>query len=420
MTGVSWYEAAAYAEFRDMSLPTVYHWASAATGYGVSGSIVELSNFAEAPAPVGRHDGMNLFGTYDMAGNAREWVWNEVAPGNDRYILGGAWNDPAYKFFEIDARSPLDRSSGNGFRLALHDDPAAVAQLTQPIEPVTRDYRQEQPVADDVFEFYRSQYAYDPAPLDAVGEGQDDSAEHWTREVVNVRAAYDNERLPMVLALPKGVSPPYQAVVSFPGSGAVGGESPEYFPENMDYILQSGRAALLPVYFGTYERTTNNRVMTFPDETQSYRDWVIRQMKDARRAVDFLTDRADIDSDRIAYLGYSWGGEAGPLVLALEPRLRAGIFVVGGFWLGRSLPEVDPFNFAPRVKVPVLMLNGEQDFIFPKSSSQEPMFDLLGTPKEDKVHTVIPDAGHSIEGTHRSRVMREILDWLDKYLGPVN
>ena len=37
-------------------------------------------------------------------------------------------------------------------------------------------------------------------------------------------------------------------------------------------------------------------------------------------------------------------------------------------------------NFAPRVKVPVLMLNGRFDFFGPTAISQEPMFKLLGTP----------------------------------------
>jgi hypothetical protein len=43
-------------------------------------------------------------------------------------------------------------------------------------------------------------------------------------------------------------------------------------------------------------------------------------------------------------------------------------------------PEVDPINFAPRVKTPLLMLNGRDDFTFPIETSQEPLFRLLGTP----------------------------------------
>ena len=44
------------------------------------------------------------------------------------------------------------------------------------------------------------------------------------------------------------------------------------------------------------------------------------------------------------------------------------------------------------------MLNGRFDFIFPTASSQEPMFRLLGTPKEHK-RRVVYDTGHDIRRT---------------------
>jgi hypothetical protein len=62
------------------------------------------------------------------------------------------------------------------------------------------------------------------------------------------------------------------------------------------------------------------------------------------------------------------------------------------------------------------MLNGRYDDIFPLESSQRPMFHLLGTPRADKKH-VIYEAGH--EDFPRKESVRETLDWLDKYLGPV-
>ena len=36
------------------------------------------------------------------AGNVKEWSWNEAAH-HKRYILGGAWREPAYMFHEADA-----------------------------------------------------------------------------------------------------------------------------------------------------------------------------------------------------------------------------------------------------------------------------------------------------------------------------
>jgi hypothetical protein len=56
------------------------------------------------------------------------------------------------------------------------------------------------------------------------------------------------------------------------------------------------------------------------------------------------------------------------VMVAMEDRLRAGLLIAAGFHLQKCLPEADEFNFAPRVKVPVLMLNGRYD-IFSRDRS---------------------------------------------------
>ena len=51
-------------------------------------------------------------------------------------------------------------------------------------------------------------------------------------------------------------------------------------------------------------------------------------------------------------------------------------------------PEVDSWNFAPRVHIPVLMLNGRDDFIFPVETNQKPLFRAFGTKAPDKKHVL--------------------------------
>jgi pimeloyl-ACP methyl ester carboxylesterase len=72
---------------------------------------------------------------------------------------------------------------------------------------------------------------------------------------------------------------------------------------------------------------------------------------------------------------------------------------------------------AARIKVPVLMINGKYDQLFPLETSQIPLLKILKTPKEDKRHVIL-DTDHSVWVKH-DIVIKEILDWLDKYLGPV-
>lgn len=65
--------------------------------------------------------------------------------------------------------------------------------------------------------------------------------------------------------------------------------------------------------------------------------------------------------------------------------------------------------------MPTLMINGRNDFLRPLDTSQRPLFERLGTPKEDKRY-VLFDLGHV---TPRQPTIKEVLDWLDWYLGPV-
>jgi eukaryotic-like serine/threonine-protein kinase len=41
-------------------------------------------------------------------------------------------------------------------------------------------------------------------------------------------------------------------------------------------------------------------------------------------------------------------------------------------------------NFAPRVKIPVLLINGRYDFVFLMETCQEPLLRALGPPDADK------------------------------------
>jgi len=90
------------------------------------------------------------------------------------------------------------------------------------------------------------------------------------------------------------------------------------------------------------------------------------------------------------------------------------VLYVAGLLMQRGRPEVDPFNYLPRVKVPVLMLNGRYDFFFPVDVAQRPFFNNLGTPK-DRKEWKIYEGGHDVP---RTELMAETLKWLDKYLGP--
>jgi dienelactone hydrolase len=416
VSGVSWYEAAAYAKFRGRSLPTIYHWLGA-TATGNAAYVLPFSNMASSSV---KRVGSFLpgpRGTYDMAGNVKEWCINRL--GTDRFIIGGAWDEPSHMFFEHDARDPFSRPAGYGFRTVDYLDikPEPLAALSAPIDRVPRDYATETPVSDDVYRAYVTQFAYDQAPLNVSEAAVDDSSPYWRQETVSFNAAYGGERMSADIFIPRNVKPPYQTVLFFPGSGTLSqASSKDRSLVTIDYIIKSGRAVMYPVFKDTFERRTG-LAFTDPTNNRSYVEHLVWWVKDVQRSLDYLDTRSDIARDKLSFLGFSWGGRVGTVVLAVEPRLKTAVLASGGFPLMQSLPEAKEINFAPRVRVPVLMVNGRHDRVFPVETSQKPMYRFLGTPAHDKKH-VVYDAGHVLVEA-RSQYTAEVLAWFDKYLGPV-
>jgi formylglycine-generating enzyme required for sulfatase activity len=130
VTGITWYEAAAYARWTEKSLPTAEQWWRAALGDGGSRfpwgndleTIDDRSNFGGVTtSPVGRFTfGASPFGAHDMAGNVREWMAGP--PSAARFaVMGGSWQTPTYMFDSpnVESFGPWFQSEELGFRLVI-------------------------------------------------------------------------------------------------------------------------------------------------------------------------------------------------------------------------------------------------------------------------------------------------------------
>jgi dienelactone hydrolase len=431
VNGISWYEAQAFAKFAGKSLPTIYHWRRAAQSSASSWMLPRSNIEGSGLAPVGAFKAITPYGVYDMAGNVREWCAN--ADGVKRYILGGGWSENAYVFSDALTADALDRSAINGVRLMQRFPVTATSRATdeadafaRPAPRGFRDYAAEKPVSDAELRSFLPMFDYDRSPLNAFVEKSDSSDSRWIKQTIVFDAAYAQERMRAYLFLPRSVRAPFQTIVFFPGASIVDARSSKQLVGVPDYVITNGRAVLYPIYKDTYERggVESTPMGTDPVYNMTggllgpitYRDHVIMYVKDLRRSVDYLATRADVDTAKLAYIGYSWGGRLAAINLAVEHRFKTAVLQLPGLNFAPRRKEVDELNYLPHVYIPTLILSGQYDDVFPLQTAALPFVEHLGVPATQKRHRIYPTQ-HFLP---RDAVIRETLDWLDRYLGKVS
>ena len=158
----------------------------------------------------------------------------------------------------------------------------------------------------------------------------------------------------------------------------------------------------------------------------------IRVVKDLQRAVDVLRSRPNVDADRIAYMGVSWGGATGALFVGIERRLRAAALVVGhggqvshatgpegfklisGFscarrvaWI-RAMAPIEPIRFIGHANAPLLLQNGRFDELVPVYEAEE-LHAAAPEPKDVRWY----GTGHNLN----QQAVADRLKWLRERIG---
>jgi eukaryotic-like serine/threonine-protein kinase len=410
VTGISWYEAAAYAKFSKKSLPTIYHWFYASEPRAAP-EIVKFGNYnRKGSVEKTTYNSMARFGTYDLPGNVSEWTFN--SKGNSRVVIGGNYQEPSYLYNMTLQISPWKRNELIGFRCIRYINDTLKHQLEQNFEGDKRDYSKLKPVSDEIFQIYRELLELGETDLNPTFISKEES-EYWSKEIISVDVPYDDTPMKILIFLPIDYKPPYQSVIFFPGISSHYSNSMANMniSERFDFLIKSGRAVIWPVYYSSNGRGAIG--ITNPSKWKQTYTYII---KDVQVTLDYLQTREDINLERIAYYGFSWGGGIAPYILASEKRLKLGILNLFGLSPVEKyrLKEFDLVDYLPRVKIPMLLLGGRYDFDF-TMEQQQVFFDLLGTPKTE-TKWMIYESTHWIP---REYLINESLNWLDSYFGQV-
>jgi serine/threonine protein kinase/formylglycine-generating enzyme required for sulfatase activity len=423
VTGVSWYEAAAYAEFRGKQLPTVFQWEKAARDgtfthinalvmpWGLSADLTatyRANMQGRGAVAVDQFEfGISPYGCYNMAGNVTEWAASRW--GDNFIALGGSWGDAFYLFANYGKFPGLYSSDKIGFRCVLNTsaERGSVNFTDDEERPIYT------PTSAASVKAWLSHYRYDKTPLDAQIIEKLETDE-YSREKITYAGAND-ERAIAYLYLPKNAQKPYQVINFIPSGVCSAGFPPT---KGLDFSFFSphvklGRAVLVSVYKGCPERPWPAEQRPADRKSVKYRDTIVSFAIDVRRGLDYLETRAEIDAGKIALMNLSTSTR-GLILGAVEARYRSAVFLGYGVYKFQldNIPEANPINFASHIRMPKLILNGRYDEDFPFKATAEPLYRLLREPKMLELY----DGGHIPPLEVSVPVINR---WLDETLGAV-
>lgn len=416
VSGISWFEAKAYAKFRGLSLPNIFQWIDAAQ---LSGLILKLpdingSNYnTSKPRQVNLQ--LNESGLLpNIAGNVREWVIN--SHGQDRKaILGGSYGTNEYTFNSFYSLSPFNRSLQNGLRLVKNFEKNFSYNDTIKVKHIERNFRLEKNVSDEVFEVYKSQFDYPNTPLNVEVNKIESPDKKYQIEKFEMSTTYKNdEKLYGYIITSERFKEMSKPIIEFPGAWAIFNNKlniDEFIIKEKKYLLDEGYSIIIPVYHNTWDRKKTIKDW-WPNETEEYKNTIIKIGKDFKRVVDFLETRKNLNIKKLSYMGYSWGSVTSNILLAIENRVKSAAIFVGGLMLQKSRKEIESHLYVRRIKIPILHIVGKLDGIFEFEDSFLPWNELVGTPDEDKKIVILDEIGH---GLPKDLMIDKHLQFIKKY-----
>jgi len=259
------------------------------------------------------------------------------------------------------------------------------------------------------------------------------------KQILRYRAR-DGLEIPAYLTLPEAKSAPQPTVVLIHG-GPIVRDLWDWDAE-VQLLASHGFVVFQPQFRGSYG--FGRRF-----EEAGYGQWGLSMQDDITDGVQHLIREGIADPKRICIVGASYGGYAALWGLASTPDLyRCGVSFAGVSDVGRMLDEwsdtnenkiarelrrtyvgsleegmarfdaISPVKHADRIKAPVLLMHGEDDFRVPLTHSNKMRAALEAQHKTFEWKTFEKEGHGLYYFNHRIEYYKTLLGFLDKYIGP--
>ncbi len=222
------------------------------------------------------------------------------------------------------------------------------------------------------------------------------------------------DRVPAFLYAPATAEGPCPAVLLQYGSG--GHKGVNYIVELGRQFARKGFVVLTIDSPGKGDRDGKGVEILDWIVSDKGRDEFLQYCGDYSRAVDYLLTREDVDEERLAFVGISWGAITGVTYAAYDQRIKAVCSILGGGGFlgltellhGRTKKSIDPVRnvglIAPR---PLLLVNAKKDQIIPRAFSK-----ALHRAAGNEAEKVWLDTDHLFNGIDRAGVGDSMIEFL--------
>jgi dienelactone hydrolase len=137
-------------------------------------------------------------------------------------------------------------------------------------------------------------------------------------------------------------------------------------------------------------------------------------------AADYLTGRsavkAEVDPGRVAVLGFSMGGGGALQAAQARPSLKAAVALMPYDLPPKGNPE-GPKSVYPSIRVPTLIMTGQNDTVAPPAQYGKPAYDSIPIRSAPKQYLELRGAGHeSGQGKRNGLILSAVTSYLKRYL----